>query len=325
MASIRKRGGKYHVQIRRSGLKSITKSFHRRSDALEWARSVEVKLDRNDLPVCRKSLSQYKVSDIIKRYRDEVSVKKKSHDSELFILNAFLRTKLSEMPLSQINPAAFSVYRDKRLKKVKAGTVNRELSIIKHAFDVALNEWDYPKFDNPLSKLKKLKVNNARDRRITQSELFKLEEAVKLTRNPYILPIIYFALETAMRRGEILSMSWGDADIESRTLHIPVTKNGHARTIPLSHRAIEILTDLPRIDAKSFPITANSLRMAWDRLVVRAGIQDLHFHDLRHEAISRFFEHGLSIPEVALISGHRDFRMLYRYTHLRAEDIARKL
>ena len=67
------------------------------------------------------------------------------------------------------------------------------------------------------------------------------------------------------------------------------------------------------------------MRQAWDRLCKRAAIDDLHFHDLRHEAISRFFEMGLSVPEVALISGHRDYRMLFRYTHLRAEDVAKKL
>ena len=325
MASIRKRNGKYQVQVRRAGCKFITKSFYKRSDAQEWARAMEVKLDRNDLPVCRKSLSQNTVKDIVMRYRDEISVKKKSYNSEVFILNAFLRTKLADIPLSQISISDFASYRDKRLISVKAGTVNRELSIIKHAFDIALNEWGYPKFENPLAKLKKLKVNNARNRRITDEELALLREAAKKTRNPYIMPIVYFALETAMRRGEILSTRWSDVCIENRTLHIPITKNGYARTIPLTHHAIDILDDLPRCGEKCFPITANSLRMAWDRLIARAGIENLHLHDCRHEAISRFFERGLSIPEVALISGHRSYSMLQRYTHLRAEDLVSKI
>ena len=102
---------------------------------------------------------------------------------------------------------------------------------------------------------------------------------------------------------------------------IPQTKNGHPRTIPLTKRALYILnnTELP------FPYTANALKLAWNRLKKKGNIEDLHFHDLRHEAISRFFEKGLSIPEVALISGHKDVRMLFRYTHLKAEDILRKL
>ena len=131
--------------------------------------------------------------------------------------------------------------------------------------------------------------------------------------------IIELALETAMRRGEILNIK--QEHIKGQTLLIPVTKNGHPRTIPLTKRALYILenTQLP------FPMSANAVRLAWDRLKKKGNIKDLHFHDCRHEAISRFFEKGLSIPEVTLISGHKDVRMLFRYTHLKAEDILRKL
>jgi integrase len=129
-----------------------------------------------------------------------------------------------------------------------------------------------------------------------------------------------------MRRGELLNLRWSDIDLQNRTLHIPQTKNGHARTIPVSYKAIEVLSGLDREGGDQvFPLSAYAVRHAWNRLTKRAGIADLHFHDLRHEAISRFFEKGLSVAEVALISGHRDFRQLFRYTHLRAEDVARKL
>ena len=125
--------------------------------------------------------------------------------------------------------------------------------------------------------------------------------------------IIEIAIETGMRRGEILNIK--KEHIKADTLLIPITKNGHQRTIPLTERAKYILnkSKLP------FPMSANAVRLAWERLKNKANIKDLHFHDLRHEAISRFFEKGLSIPEVALISGHKDVRMLFRYTHLKAE------
>ena len=144
------------------------------------------------------------------------------------------------------------------------------------------------------------------------------------------MPLIRLAIETAMRRGELLAMEWEHIDFESRTTLIPVTKNGHSRTIPLTGEAVTILKKLQIMkrteDKFVFPgVTGNAADHAWDRIIVRANIQDLHFHDLRHEAISRFFEKGLSLPEVALISGHRDFKMLFRYTHLKAEDIAEKL
>ena len=128
-----------------------------------------------------------------------------------------------------------------------------------------------------------------------------------------------------MRRGEIVKARWSDLDWDTSTLHIPVTKNGFSRTIPLTKQALETLKSQPHDDECIFPITGNAVRLSWQRLKKRVGIEDLHFHDLRHEAISRFFEMGLSVPEVALISGHRDYRMLFRYTHLRAEDVAKKL
>lgn len=158
-----------------------------------------------------------------------------------------------------------------------------------------------------------------------EAELASLLKSAAQCRNPLMAPLFRFALETGMRRGELVNIRWDQIDTTKRTLHIPVTKNGHPRTIPLSSTALDILKDIPRNDPRVFPLTLNAVKLAWKRLAERAGAADLHFHDLRHEAVSSFFEKGLSVPEVALISGHRDARMLFRYTHLRAEDVARKL
>ena len=326
MATFIKRGNKYLVQIRRKGFQTVCRSFHQKSDAEEWARHMETKADRGDLPTPIRVLNGYKVKDILERYRDEVTVKKRSADTETYILDAFIRLPIANLTLAQITPAHFSTYRDKRLKEVKAGTVNRELGIIKHAFDIAEREWDIPMRNNPLEKLKKLKAQNARNRRLTDDEYETLMQGIKKIRNPHMKDLINFAIETGMRRGEILRLSWHDIDFETRTLHIPITKNGHSRTIPMSPRAIEILKAIEgKNEDRPFPLSDNAAKLAWQRLVKKTGIDNLHFHDLRHEAISRFFERGLSVPEVALISGHRDFRMLFRYTHLKAEDIASKL
>jgi len=325
MASIRKRGSKYEVQIRRVNCKSVTKSFIRLSDAKRWARMMEVKADCHDLPISQADLNQYKLKDIIERYRDEVSVKKKSYNTEVYILNAFLRTDLAKLRLIQLTPSDFGLYRENRLKSVKAGTVNRELGIIQHALSIARDEWGIPLKENPLDRLKKLKVNNMRDRRLKAGELEKIIVSSQATKNPYVLSIILFAIETAMRRGEILNIEREHIDFDSRTLKIPVTKNGYSRTIPLTNKAIEILKSTPSQVDKVFPVSGNALRLSWGRIIKRSGIQDLHFHDLRHEAVSRFFEMNLSIAEVSLISGHRDARMLFRYTHLRPQEIANKL
>ena len=129
-----------------------------------------------------------------------------------------------------------------------------------------------------------------------------------------------------MRRGELLNLTWEHVDLDLRVAHLNMTKNEPKRDVPLSSEAINLLRSLPHdISGKVFPLTAAALRGLWNRACRRKGITDLHFHDLRHEAPSRFFEKGLNVMEVATITGHKDLRMLQRYTHLRAEDLAKKL
>lgn len=330
MATIRKRTSKWQVLIRRTGHPVISRSFFKKADAEEWARFTESQLDRGEMPASPRALDGHTVRGIIERYRDEVSIKKLSHNTEKYILDAFLRTPLADQPLAQVTSSDFSSFREERLKLVKPGTVNRQFQIIKHAFDIAMREWGIPLRENPLEKLKKLKVSNARNRRLESEEWEAIKIAVKVNRNPFIMPLVRLAIETAMRRGELIAMQWQHIDLEARTVFIPVTKNGHARTIPLTSEAVKVLKEIQgmkQADSKRvFPgMTGNSADHAWDRIVERAQIKNLHFHDLRHEAISRFFEMGLSIPEVALISGHRDYKMLFRYTHLKPEDLAKKL
>ena len=124
-------------------------------------------------------------------------------------------------------------------------------------------------------------------------------------------------------------MQWRHIDWLRSSLLIPTSKNGHARTIPLPDRVIRLLTNLQSQESGPddlvFPMTGNALRLTWGRICKRAGIKDLRFHDLRHEAISRFFEMGLSVPEVALISGHRDPRILFRYAHAQMQTVRDKL
>ncbi|MGH1399559.1 MAG: site-specific integrase [Alphaproteobacteria bacterium] len=127
-----------------------------------------------------------------------------------------------------------------------------------------------------------------------------------------------------MRRGEILRVEKGHFDRKKSTLIIPEAKNGHKRTIPLTPEAKKILEVSPSDERFVFPVHIKAIEYHWKRICEAASITGLHFHDLRHEAISSFFEMGLSIPEVTLISGHKDFRMLFRYTHMRAENIAKK-
>ena len=127
-----------------------------------------------------------------------------------------------------------------------------------------------------------------------------------------------------MRRGELIRVRRNHIGEESQTLLIPYTKNGIPRTIPLGSKALVLSLEWARKQSEN-PISSHGLNSAWQRLIKTTRVNDLHFHDLRHEAISRFFEIGLSVPEVCLISGHKDFRMLARYTHLKPESLVSKL
>ncbi len=326
MATIRKRLGKWNVQIRHQGSKPISKTFLRKSDAEEWARHLEVKADRNDLAPSRQEMAQHNLSHILTRYRNEITVKKKGRKQEDRILAYFLKLPLAELSLDLLNESHIADFRDMRLAQVKPATYVREIAVLQHALEVARLEWRYPLRNNPVLAVRKPKVNNARDRRLEDGEFQKLMIATEKCLNQHISPLIRFALETGLRQSELLRIEPQDVDLMKRVLRIPHTKNGHSRTIPLSKLACEILSARLETEVEQlFPITLSSLRQAWKRLLKRSGIIGLHFHDLRHEAITRFFEKGLTIPEVALISGHKDPRMLFRYTHLKAQDLVSKL
>ena len=247
---------------------------------------------------------------------------------ETCTINGFLRSDLAGKRLADVTPEGFAAYRDQRLKRVKAGTVIREFGLVQRIWEVAKVEWGIPLGDNPVKAIRKPKADKARERRLRAGEWDRLLEASGESRNPFLLPLVQLALTTGMRRGELLNARWSDLNWTASTLHIPLTKNGDPRTIPLSGQAKRVLAGLGMAwsnDHRIIPTSAEAAKLGWQRLTKRAGIEGLHFHDLRHEAVSRFFELGLTIPEVALISGHKDPRMLFRYTHLRAEDVARKL
>ena len=325
MASIRKRRGKWQVQIRRRGNGALSKTFHVLKDAQAWARHMEARADRGELPARPESLRGITLHQIVERYRDTVSPRKRTHALERLILNAFLRHPICHRPLSDIGTAHFATYRDERLREVKPASIKRLLVPIHNLFEVARIEWGLPIRENPLSRLTLEASDQRRERRLRPGEQERLLVSARQCRNQLIGPIVALALETAMRRGELLAIKKEHIVCSKRTLLIPESKNGRARTIPLSMAAVELLSAHAAKDGRLFPITPNAFRLAWERVKRRAGIDNLHFHDLRHEAISRFFEKGLSVPGVALISGHRDLRMLLRCTHPMAHGILQKL
>lgn len=326
MATIRKRGSRWEAQVRIKGYPSFTKTFTSHADALAWAKEKERAIERAEVPVSARDLRGQTVSDLLNRYEEEVLPLKRGCDRERFKLRVIRRHAIAVADLSKLTALAVSQFRDERLKVVTTGTVRRELAILRHCFEVARKEWGIPLPSNPVAAIRLPCPGKARDKRLTPEALGAFWKAVDRARAWYVKPLIILAIETGMRRGELLSLTWSNVDLTKRLAHLPKTKNGLPRTIPLTPKAATTLISIKRRDGdRVFPVSAYAVRQAWHRLLERAKIGDLRFHDLRHEAISRLFEAGLSVPEVALVSGHRDTRMLFRYTHLRPEAVAEKL
>jgi integrase len=326
MATIRKRGSRWQVQVRRAGHRPFSKSFNIRKDAIAWARQSEVQADRAELPTDPKALRRITLGELVRRYRDSVSPRKKTGPTERIVLNAFLSRPICVRKLSELCKEDFAAYRDERLKSIKPTSLKRELVPIRHMFEIAKHEWGLPIRENPIEKLKIKAPNQNRERRLRSGEFKRLIDATQFCRNKLIEPIIRVALASGMRRGEILAIKKTDIDFHRKTLLITETKNGLSRSIPLTKTVYEILMQrFHDSEDRIFPITPNAFRLAWEHMRARAGVYDLHFHDLRHEAISRFFEIGLTTPEVASISGHRDARMLFRYAHAERQSVLRKL
>ena len=328
MATITKRKNGWSVQIRRKGYQSQTRTLETRVDAQAWAREQEGRMDRGQAPLNLKLLKATTLGDVLRRYMIEVTPLKRSAETEALRLNKFLREQaMATLPLNDLTPSLFSKYRDERMALVKAGTVHRELGLFRHALEVAKRDWNIVLADNPVDRVRLPSLRNARDRRLREGDLDRLETALRTTRNPLIGPAIRFAIHTGMRRGELLALTWEHVRLAERTAYIPDTKTGVPRTIPLTDAALTVLEGCGGQDAKGrvFHLSMEALKQGWERVRVRAGLGDLHFHDLRHEAISRFCEMGLTLPEVALISGHKDMRMLFRYVNLRPAEVAAKL
>ena len=327
MATIRKRSGlsgiRWQARIRKANGPMLTRTFNYKADAEAWARETERSLEvgiYNTKPIPQA------LRDLLTRYIDEVSIKKRGFKEERLRLLKIARHPVAETLVTQLKPLQFAQYRDERLKDVSSSTVKKELQLLCHVIETARKEWSYYIPHNPIEGVRRPTENRARDRRLSLSDAEGLLDACKSSENPWLLPLVILAIETGMRRGELLSLEWANINLNRRTCHLPMTKNGTSRDIPLSSRAIETLLDLPRnLSRLVFPLSRVALRGLWLRACRRAGIEDLRFHDLRHEATSRFFEKGLNVMEVASITGHKDLRMLQRYTHLRAEDLAVKL
>jgi len=329
-----KRGTSWRVQVRRKGYPPQTRSFKKYDEAKAWARETESKMDKRAF-VPLGEAEKTTLYDALSRYLVDVTPTKKGAKQETARIDLIQRMKIAKHTLTALRSSDIASWRDSMVKDGKAPTTIRNLAtIISQVYETAKNEWGMEGLHNPVKGVKMPKHRPGRDRRLVkhadpdQDEETRLLKACDTSKSHWLKPIVVVALETGMRLGEILSMTRPNIDYDTSVIHLPDTKNGTSRDVPLSSRALDALRETPAStneDKRVFPMTTHSFEHHFKQARISAGIENLRFHDLRHEATSRLFERGLDIMEVGHITGHKTLDMLRRYTHLRASDLAKKL
>ncbi|MEX3629295.1 MAG: site-specific integrase [Burkholderia sp.] len=332
--------GTWKATIRRVGWPTVAKTFRTKRDAEDWARRTEDEMVRGVF-IQRAPSEKTTVADALDRYeREIVPIKKTSTQRREGARIRGLKAYFGKYSLAAVTPDLVGRFRDERLASGKANnTVRLELALLGHLFNVAIKEWHIGLIFNPVANIRKPSPGEGRDRRLSNIEQAKLLAAVDKHANPMLGWIVRIAIETGMRQSEILSLRRSQIDLARRVVRLTDTKNDSARTVPLTKLAATTLqqalenpvrpidTDLvffgePGKDGKR---RAYQFTKVWNTIKKGTGLVDFRFHDLRHEAVSRLVEGGLSDQEVASISGHKSMQMLRRYTHLRAEDLVKKL
>lgn len=326
MASLRKRGSRWQARVVRRGYPAAVKTFTNKADAERWARQVEAEMDRGQF-VNLAEAQRTTVGDLLERYAATVTPTKRGAAEEQIRLRAMRRTKLAKVSMANLSAKFIADYRDERLKTCAPATVVRDLAVLSSLFNHARREWGI-EVPNPVPLVRKPSAPPGRDRVLSAAEEAALIKEVepKEKRNPLLLPLVILALETAMRRGELLGLRRQDINLSARTAFLPQTKNGKPRYVPLTPKAMAVLAALPGSpDGRLFPISVAAMETSFRRAANRAGLRDLRFHDLRHTATSRLAERLPNVIELAAVTGHNSLQMLKRYYHPRAADLALKL
>jgi integrase len=352
MASIQERptkdGTVWRVQIRKKGFANLDRTFDSEKEAKDWVKKTEGKSAPAPKPGM-KAAEKITLADGLTKYLNEVVPKKKGSKQEEVRIKAWLKRdipgleveedkpvqklregeldarKISNLSLVDITSEMMAAYIDERIDEdgVSGSTVRNEVSIISSLFELYQRKWGLRQIENPMARVWLPDVNGSRERRLEPGEMeLLLPEAEK--KHPEMPFIIQLLVETAMRRSELLLIE--RSRVVGNIAHLLETKNGSKRDVPLSSLAMKLFSEMPvRNDGKIFSLSPQTVSNYMPIISRAAGTQGLRLHDLRHEAISRLFEMGLSIMEVKLISGHKTTKQLEKYLHLRPKDVAKKL
>lgn len=321
MATITQRAsGRWQVRIRRQGQPTMSKIFGRRDDAEAWAERLESGLERG-IGLHVQVAEQISVAELLMEYGQRVTHKADSHT---YLIKRLVED-FGHYSLAGLTPNVLNAWRDRRLQCVSSSTVNRELSALGAALTWAIKDRGMG-LANPAHAVQRFPAGELRERRLDADEQRRLLDNLV----PWLRPMVMLALETAMRRGELLALRWEHVDLKERMAYLMDTDVGQGRTVPLSSGAVAVLEALPRDDEERvFRRTAQAVQLAWNRGCEQAGLKDLQFRDLRHEATARLALKLSNVFELSAVTGHKDLRSLQRYyatqDQANAEDLARKL
>lgn len=316
MATISRKNSGWRVLIRRKNINK-SKTFRTKAEAQAWANAIESQIaagEYSDVP-------DITFADLIHKYVREITPTKKSARHETLRLHRMADMSIGKVPLVDLCLKDFEQWRDERLKVVSPASVLRELNTVSNIMTVAVEQWQYLK-KNCIKGLSKPTGIKERTRRYSEAEIERLifVSGYDLSYPPHnvinrVGAAILFAIETAMRAGEICNATWENLNLKQRLLHIPTSKNGYPRDVPLSSKAIEIINHLAQVksvdDDHIFRLKSRSLDAVFRQIKEKAGLEDsdLHFHDTRREALSRLSK-KVDVMTLAKISGHRDIKIL---------------
>ncbi|QWE27490.1 site-specific integrase [Polynucleobacter sp. AP-Ainpum-60-G11] len=337
MASITRRNGSYRVRIYRKNQNPICKSFTKESDAIQWLKVTQAQLELGlyQEPAIPSNSLMTSFRDAAIHYMKTHSIHKKIVRSETYRLQILIK-RWGDLPIEKVDKLAVLTLRDDLLKMGRSGeTINHYFNTISKLFQMLEGDWDIV-IANPIRGIKRMPKPLGRTKRVSSTmEEHLLASCLELSM-PLLSSIIQFAIQTGMRRGELMGLKWTDIDLPNRRAYLHTSKNGEPRQVPLTKMAIAVLQGLNKGDEdKVFPMTLNVLRNQYERARayskehwIELGINPfigLRFHDLRHEAISRMSDLGLNVIELSSISGHKTLAMLGRYTHPSHQAIYNKL
>ena len=320
----------WQAHIRRRGYPAQVRTFDTKAEAEAWAAGIEHEIARGVF-VSRAEAESTSLAEALDRYLREITPTKKpsTQSRETIRARVIAEIPLARRSLASIKGSDIATFiQGRQAEGLGANAIRLDLALLSHVFTVAGSAWGMESLGNPVKRIRgqRPKLPGGRTRRLVDDEHRRLVEAASKDQGGMIGPLITWAIETAMRRGEIAAMRWDHLDRKARVLLIPETKNGTPRRVPLSTAAMSVLDGLPRRnDGRVWGMRPDSISQAFERVCKAAGIEGLTFHDLRHEATSRLFEKGLNPMQVAAITGHKTLQMLKRYTHLRAEDLVEML